>query len=279
MTKVSIITINLNNKEGLEKTIKSVVSQTFSDYEFIVIDGASTDGSVDIIQLYKNSISFTLSEPDKGIYQAMNKGIKVAKGEYFYFLNSGDIFFNNNVLKNIFEANKVEKFICGNFYFDYKGKLQKFEIYKNRDWTFSLYDIFSDGLCHQAFFIKKEMFEKYGYYDENLRIASDFKLFFMAIGMHQESVGYVDVDIVIYDTEGFSSNVGGKAILQEKQIVAQQELSEQVYKRINHLHYLERNGYITEFILSKKWIHFLFKVFNKICKILGVTFVKGNNIK
>lgn len=273
MAKFSIITINLNNRAGLEKTIKSVISQSFTDYEFIVIDGASTDGSVDIINLYKEYISFTSSEPDNGIYHAMNKGIKQATGDYCHFLNSGDIFTHNTVLENVFQENMKESFVCGNFYFDYEGIPQKFQIYKNRDWSFSLYDIFSDGLCHQAFFIKKEMFEIYGYYDENLKIVSDFKLFFIAIGIHQELVQYVDVDIVIYDTNGFSSNVGGKAILKEKKLVAKQELSEQIYKRISHLHYLEKNGYITEFVLSKKWIYFLFKVFNKICITFKITSV------
>ncbi|MFV0469660.1 MAG: glycosyltransferase family 2 protein [Dysgonomonas sp.] len=273
MKKVSIITINLNNKAGLEKTIKSVIAQSFDNYEFIVIDGASTDGSVDVMELYKENITFSSSEPDKGLYEAMNKGIRVAKGEYYYFLNSGDIFASTTVLEKAFREDVSESFLCGNFFFDYSGKHTKFDIYKNRDWSFSLYEIFADGLCHQAFFIKRDMFDKYGYYDENLRIASDFKLFFIAIGIHQELVRYVDVDIVIYDTEGFSSHVGGKAILKEKQIVARQELSKQVYDRIDSLHFLERNRYITDFVVSKKWIHYLFKAFFKICIKLKLTSV------
>lgn len=274
MKKISIITINLNNKAGLEKSIKSVLSQTFLNYEFIVIDGASTDGSVEVIEKYKNGIAYTISEPDKGIYEAMNKGIRAANGEYLHFLNSGDSLASETVLEEAFKEDIHDSFICGNFYYNERSKNTKFEIYKNKDWTFALYDIFSQGLCHQVFFIKEDMFEKYGYYDENLRIASDFKLFFVAIGIHREKVRYVDVDIVIYDTYGFSSGIGGNAILKEKQLVAQQELSAEVYKEINHLHYLERNGYITEFVLSKKWIHFLFKIFNKICIGLRLTSVK-----
>lgn len=274
MKKVSIITINLNNKVGLEKTIKSVISQKNGDYEFIVIDGASTDGSVDIIQKYAGYINFTLSEKDKGIYEAMNKGIKNAKGEYFYFLNSGDVFASDMVLLDVFKEDHHDSFVCGNYFFDFGGSLVKYDDYRGRDWSFALYDIFSDGLCHQAFFIRRNMFEKYGYYDEQLRIASDFKLFFIAIGMHQEPVKYVDVDIVIYDTEGFSSNVGGKAILREKQLIAKQELSPQVFAKIDYLHFLQRNDYITRFTLSRKWIHFLFKVFNKICLSLRLTKVE-----
>ena len=274
MKKVSIITINLNNRTGLEKTIKSVVAQTSGDYEFIVIDGASTDGSVDVIEKYKEHITYSLSEPDKGIYEAMNKGIKSAKGEYLYFLNSGDIYASETVLENAFKEVVHDSFVCGNFYFESKGKLTKYELYRGKDWAFALYDIFSDGLCHQAFFIHRSMFDKYGYYDENLRIVSDFKLFFIAIGINQEPVKYVDIDIVIYDTEGFSSNVGGKAILKEKQLIAKQELSEQVFKKIDYLYHLQRNEYIVRFTLSKKWIYFLFKAFNKVCRSLKLTDVE-----
>ncbi|MDR2910496.1 MAG: glycosyltransferase [Bacteroidales bacterium] len=94
--KLSIITINLNNVAGLQKTIESVVKQTFTDYEYIVIDGGSTDGSADIIKQHANKITYWVSEPDKGIYNAMNKGIRVAKGEYCLFLNSGDWLINSN---------------------------------------------------------------------------------------------------------------------------------------------------------------------------------------
>lgn len=265
MNKVSIITVNLNNKEGLEQTIKSVISQTYTNYEFIIIDGASNDGSTDIIEQYKDRITYSRSEPDTGIYNGMNKGIKVATGDYLHFLNSGDIYPSNHTLSNIFDNNVFdESFICGNYFYQYKDECVKFDLYKDRSWLFSLYEIFADGLCHQAFFIHQKMFQKYGLYDENLRIASDFKLFFIAIGINNESVKYVDVDIVIYDTNGFSSNVGGKAILREKQLIAQQELPSKIFDRINELHLLERNKYMTNFMLSKRWAYNCFRVANKL---------------
>ena len=114
--KLSIITINLNNKEGLQKTIESIVNQTFRDYEFIIIDGGSNDGSIDVIELYKENITYWISEPDKGIYNAMNKGISIAKGEYYYFLNTGDRLISNDVLEKIFEDDPHESFICANFF-------------------------------------------------------------------------------------------------------------------------------------------------------------------
>ena len=99
--KYSIITINYNNRDGLEKTIQSVINQTCQDFEFIIIDGGSTDGSVDIIKKYNDRINYWVSEPDKGIYNAMNKGILQAHGEYLNFMNSGDCFFDNEVLNKV----------------------------------------------------------------------------------------------------------------------------------------------------------------------------------
>lgn len=97
--KFSIITINYNNCEGLEKTIQSVIEQSYKGYEYIVIDGGSTDGSIDIIKKYEPSITFWVSEKDSGIYNAMNKGIRHSTGEYLNFMNSGDTFYEPEVLK------------------------------------------------------------------------------------------------------------------------------------------------------------------------------------
>lgn len=268
---ISIVTINFNNKEGLEKTIESVIRQTYNNIEFIVIDGGSNDGSKDIIEKYKDNISYWVSEPDKGIYHAMNKGIRVAQGEYLYFLNSGDYFTSDEVLSQIWVENRSEAFVCGNLIWDKKDRKERDAGYKTRDWLFSLYDIYSGFLSHQAFFIRRDMFDKYGHYDERFKIMSDWKLFFIAIGIHSEKVIYADVDIAVYDTEGFSSKIGGKAILEEKRQIAQEELSPQTYKKLDKLYWLERNDFMMEFIYSKKWIHILFKAFYKICTKLKLT--------
>ena len=114
--KFSIITINYNNVEGLRNTIKSVVNQTYTDYEFIIIDGGSTDGSVEVIKEYANIITYWVSEPDKGIYNAMNKGIEVANGEYLNFMNSGDCFYNNDVLQKVADYHLEKDMIVGHDY-------------------------------------------------------------------------------------------------------------------------------------------------------------------
>lgn len=200
--KLSIITINRNDAEGLHKTIKSIVGQTFTDYEYIVIDGASTDNSVDIIKKYENKISYWVSEPDKGIYNAMNKGIKAARGEYLFFLNAGDWFYSDKVLENVFALNRNEDFLYGNVCFikdkdnfyitDYPEKI-----------SFLLF--YMDGICHQAVFHKRSLFED-KLYDENLIIYSDYEFFIQKMIIENKSTFFVNEVISNYDENGLSSS-------------------------------------------------------------------------
>lgn len=268
--KLSIITINLNNKEGLQKTIESIVNQTFKDYEFIIIDGGSNDGSIDVIELYKENITYWISEPDKGIYNAMNKGIRIAKGEYYYFLNTGDRLKSNDVLEKIFEDDPHESFICANFFKEYGNSLIKDDSYRLRDWNEQLYDLYSDNLCHQDFFIKSDNFDKYGLYDETMKITADWKLFFIAIGLNHEKVCYKDIDLVIYNMEGLSSTIGGAVISKEKRKVFNEYLSQNLINRYDRLYALESNSYIIDFVQSKKWIYYGFHAFRKILRKIGL---------
>ena len=114
--KFSIITVNFNNKEGLHNTIKSVINQTFRDFEYIVIDGGSTDGSIDILKKYDKYINYWISEKDSGIYNAMNKGISKANGEYLNFMNSGDCFYALDVLEKVSKYGYTSDFIVGKDY-------------------------------------------------------------------------------------------------------------------------------------------------------------------
>lgn len=269
--KLSIITINRNDTSGLERTVRSVDSQSFRDFEYIVIDGASTDGSIDIIRQNEGCIDYWVSEPDSGIYAAMNKGISRATGDYLYFLNSGDVFVADSVLQDVFVHDLSANFVCGNIIWDRKGVLTEDKSYKGRDWTFSLYDLYAGFLSHQAFFIHKKMFERYGLYDERLRIMSDWKLFFIGIGINREKVQYVDVTLSVYNMDGLSSRIGGKAILEEKRLIAREELSPSVYKEIDRLYYLSRHGFWIDFVHSKRWIHFISRAFLKICTTLRLT--------
>ena len=201
MMLISVITINYNDKLGLERTIKSVKNQTYSNFEHIIIDGDSTDGSKDVIQSNKEYFSYWLSEPDHGIYNAMNKGIKAAKGEYLFFLNSGDHFNNADAL------NKVNKHLkdVDIVYFDINVVGENRSYIKKCPKQLTFKYLHEDLPAHQATFIKKSLFDDLGYYDENLKIVSDWKFLILAICKHHASYKYVEDVFSTYYRDGLSS--------------------------------------------------------------------------
>ncbi|WP_081212328.1 glycosyltransferase family 2 protein [Salegentibacter sediminis] len=204
---ISIITVNLNNLEGLKKTMQSVFEQTWQEFEYIVIDGGSTDGSKEYIESNKDKIDYWVSEKDKGVYNAMNKGIKIAKGEYLYFLNSGDILYDTLTLKKIAPNLKGNDVVYGNLikvYRDERGE-QVDKGVNGED--VSLKTFIKGNLNHQATFLTKNIFEKYGLYDESLKIVSDWKLYLIALGLNNAKVKYKNIPIAYYDMAGLSSNI------------------------------------------------------------------------
>ncbi|MAL59285.1 MAG: glycosyl transferase [Flavobacteriaceae bacterium] len=211
---ISIITINFNNAKGLEATLQSVQQQSFSHYEHIVIDGNSTDGSKEVIENYKANFSYWVSEPDHGVYHAMNKGIAVAKGEYLQFLNSGDVLENTNVLADVANEMSDKKDIYyGDLLFVGEGtsKLQTypdelgFAYFKNR------------SLGHPAAFIKKELFNRVFYYNESLKIASDWEFFICAICKYNTSYRHINRVIAKFDTGGISSKESYQQLIKKEQ--------------------------------------------------------------
>lgn len=196
--QISIITINLNNAKGLKETVKSVLSQSYRSFEFIIIDGNSNDNSLEVINKYKKSICFWVSEEDNGIYQAMNKGIKVAKGEYLLFLNSGDVLNGNKAIENyVNHPNFKGDVIYGNYKFE-KGE----KIYPEK---LTPLHFFNSSLPHQSSFIKKELFSKFGFYDENYKIVSD-KAFFIKCFLSKKVVfKHINIALSICDLDGISN--------------------------------------------------------------------------
>lgn len=195
MKKLSIITINYNNRDGLRKTIESVVNQTWQELEYIIIDGGSTDGSVEVIKEYADRIDYWVSEPDKGIYNALNKGVAVAKGEYCNFMNSGDCLYDSDTLEKVFATLPTADIVCGNTYSSYL-KVPPQEI------TFEF--LFNESICHQCAFIRTTLMQKYGY-DEKYKIVADRKFFVQALLLDNCSYQAIDVNVVKYDITGFSS--------------------------------------------------------------------------
>lgn len=213
--KLSIITINYNNVEGLKLTLASVAEQTYKQIEHIIIDGGSTDGSVEAIKEYvaanpdrdpffKHTIKW-VSEEDSGIYNAMNKGIKKSTGAYVQILNSGDIFANLDVVERIVaEIEKVEypELLYGNMIKkDYAtGKI----LGKSKEVEYSLRQYYTSTMNHDCCYIRRDVYDKYGLYDESLKIVSDWKWFLQAIGLGKVKPVYVDIDVTIFDASGIS---------------------------------------------------------------------------
>ena len=206
---LSIITINRNNASGLEKTMRSVSSQTSKDIEYIIIDGNSTDRSVDVICSFENRFDGRLkwiSEADKGIYNAMNKGIGMASGDYLQFLNSGDCLVSNDVTELMLGAlktNGLPSIQYGNMLKEMpNGKLLRDRGFAGRDISFL--GFYLGTLNHSPSLIKRGLFDEYGLYDEDLRIVSDWKWFLQAIILGREKPIYVDIDVTLFDMNGIS---------------------------------------------------------------------------
>lgn len=198
--RYSIITVNYNNKDGLEMTIKSVLGQTCKDFEYIIIDGGSTDGSVEVIKKYATQIDYWVSEHDNGVYNAMNKGIKMAHGDYLNFMNSGDTYHSNTALETIEGLHSDDDFIIGGYYDSIRGVAH---IIPPQEVT--LLTLLKFTINHQATFLKRKLFEK-RLYDENYIIMADAKFNFQSIILDNCSVKITKNIISDYDTTGISSN-------------------------------------------------------------------------
>lgn len=216
--KLSIITINRNNAEGLRKTLDSVGSQSCMQFEHIIIDGASTDGSVEVIKNYVETASTALvrwlSEPDKGIYNAMNKGIRMAEGDYIQILNSGDMLYDDHVVEKMQAElerlnTQAAKEGGGSIGILYGNMLKKdFStgklIGKSGYAEYSLSQFYWSTLNHDCAYIRRDLFDRYGLYDEELKIVSDWKWYLQAIGLGDVKPVYVDIDVTIFDAGGIS---------------------------------------------------------------------------
>lgn len=217
--KLSIITVNLNNKGGLVRTVESVLSQSFKDFEYIIIDGGSRDGSKQIIQEASSRFPamIWLSEPDSGVFNAMNKGVHLAKGDYFLFLNSGDFLVDNDVLARVFAKEYTDDILLGIARVTKQGKTV-WKAYPKKEYT--LNNLYHGSLAHQAAFIKKDLFNRFGDYREDLRFMSDWEFFLRTLILNRCSLSPLDIVICDYNIEGISSDKSNSAaIAQERQSV------------------------------------------------------------
>ena len=206
MIKISIITVNFNNLTGLQRTMQSVLSQSYANMEYIVVDGGSTDGSKDYIESCQDKLSYWCSEKDKGIYDGMNKGIAHATGDYVLFLNSGDYFCSSCVLSEIFKTHQENDLLIGRQgYYTKKGR-------KSIAWSIQIEDInerffWSNTLPHQATFIKNSLLKKIGGYNLNYRVCADWAFWYEAIVVHKCTYSCVKNVVSYMEDWGVSSNM------------------------------------------------------------------------
>lgn len=221
---LSIITINRNNSEALKATLNSVAIQSFCDYEYIVIDGNSSDGSVDVIKEFEEAYSKRnmpykwVSEPDSGIYNAMNKGIDMATGDYLLFLNSGDTLCDKKILDSVHKLHDGSDILLGSVNVVQGDKI----ILKDNGIShgLSLFALYLYGIPHQGSFIKRSLFDKYKY-DESLKINSDWKFFIQKIVLENASVQILQLTVANYDNDGLSSNNKELLLMERKQVFDQ----------------------------------------------------------
>lgn len=272
--KLSIITINFNDAKGLEKTIQSVINQTFKDFEYIVVDGASTDGSVDVIHKYADKLTHWVSEPDTGIYNAMNKGTRMASGEYCLYLNSGDFLAGDDVLEMSMNYRFNEDVVSCKC-LDYN---EKHEWLRNPPSNVSLFTFVHGTLPHPTTFIKRELIIRLGGYNENYRIMSDWCFFLEAMIIHQCSYRTIDVLLTKFNCFGISSTScvdDSIGYLKEKFPRIMDDYKpyddEAIYNVLYWLHgYPKIRALI---ILPFKIINRLFKLRNRLGKRMGVFYV------
>lgn len=227
--KLSIITVNYNDAEGLERTIKSVISQSFKDFEFIVVDGGSTDTSVDVIKKYEDKIDYWFSERDGGIYPGMNRGLRQAKGEYVNFMNGGDRYHSSDVLDKIFALNSNADIITGTHSENGIRNVGKDGV--------TMLDLYKWAIDHQASFIRREVALRHPY-DEKYRIVSDWKFFIEALIFDNCSFYYTDTIVVDVDMKGIS-NTNYALDKHERESVMRELLPERVlkdYKLLSSIH-------------------------------------------
>jgi glycosyltransferase involved in cell wall biosynthesis len=200
---VSIITVCYNAADSIEKTIISVLSQSHQNIEYIIVDGKSSDDTIDIVKKYEKKISKIISEADDGIYHAMNKAVKYAHGDWIYFLNSGDLLYNNEIVQNVMNSyieNKTVEIIYGDIVVYDHGDHELQEMYRST----SFHIMTRGGINHQAIFAKTKLFQQSEPFDLNYRVFADYNWLLKSVYVCGAKLHYISQPIALYQKDGFS---------------------------------------------------------------------------
>ncbi len=205
--KVSVITVCFNAANTIENAIKSVLSQTYPDIEYIIIDGASIDRTLEIIRRYENNISKLITEPDNGIYDALNKGIRLSTGDIIGFLHADDFYAHENVIKKVVQcinSKNVDSCYGDLVYIDRKNPKRIIRYWKSRPYKENL---FKRGWMppHPAFFVKRWVYEKYGLFDTHFKIAADYEIMLRFLYKYKISTWYIPEVLVKMRVGGISN--------------------------------------------------------------------------
>lgn len=214
--RVSIITVTNNSEANLSSCINSVINQSYEDIDYIIIDNCSTDNTLDIAKSHVDYITRIVSEPDNGIFDAMNKGIRLADGDIIAFLHSDDFYANNTVIEDVVEAFSTHD--CQSVYSDLQYVSKKNNDKVIRNWIAGEYkpESFAKGWMppHPSFFVKKECYLKYGLYKTDYKIASDYELMLRFLYKHGISAFYIN-KVLVKMQDGGVSNKGFKNIIRK----------------------------------------------------------------
>lgn len=220
-TSVSIITVSLNSSRTIRDTINSILNQNHKNIEFILIDGGSTDGTIDLVRSYGERISKFVSEPDTGIYDAINKGIKLATGEIVGILNSDDIFYNEKVIEKVvqsFDDPEVDA-VYGDIVFVKPENTDKILRYYSSKHFVPHKFKYGFMPAHPSFYAKRELFERYGLYKIDYKIASDFELLIRFLYIHKIRSKYLEIPFVCMSPGGVSTKSWKSNYLLNKEIL------------------------------------------------------------
>lgn len=246
---VSIITVSYNSVRTIADTINSVLAQTYPEIEYIIIDGSSTDGTIEIIKSFENKISKFRSEPDIGIYDAINKGIRLATGNIVGIINSDDFFYNNTVIERVVESfreNEIDA-IIGDVQFVDRLKTSKVVRYYSSKHFNTARFRFGFMPAHSSFYVKRELFEKLGYYKTDYKIAADYELLIRFLYINKIKYKYLEMPFL-------SMRMGG---VSNKSIHSIYTLNKEIARAC------KENG------IKTNWVYIYSKYFSKLFEFLG----------